>query len=95
MELKQIETLVKQINSIDSDDEKLDFIISHKEVFMVYLDNDCTQISIRPEEMEIDYEDLSPNMQDRLYIHSFNEWAGDEELVFLLFEKLGVLAEGV
>lgn len=78
--------LVRQWNSLKNDKDRIKYLHDHKDVLKVVLDNDASWVEF------IEEGDYDTDEDGKLKY--FSQWFGNDDLVYDLFEFIGITAEG-
>jgi hypothetical protein len=91
MTFKYYKKVAEEVEACKNDSELLDILQKYPKVLHVKLDNDNSCVCFQ----YIDNEDLFEKIEEELNLFiDFQDWHGNDDGVFLLFERLGITAEG-
>lgn len=90
--IKEAKDLAKKWNDINEDIDRLKFLKDNNTKMKVILDNDQTQVGFI-HDMDTDEEtEVLNDLESEL--NSFDNFCGDDDLVYTMFEFIGIEAEG-
>jgi hypothetical protein len=90
--IKEAKELAESFNALTTDLERIEFIAHHSDMIGVALDNDHTQTRwLIDEDLEEEEQDIISEVQ----LNDFDDFCGDDDLTFTMWEALGIEAEGV
>ena len=95
---KHLKKLISEFNELKTDDSKFRFLLEHKGIFKLNLDNDDTFVTVSDgilnvlgiEKYSVEEDDLND-----LITNSFWTYLGWSEGVFILLDVVGIEAESV
>lgn len=95
---KYLEKLIDEWNKLRSDIERYNFLLEHKRVFKLNLDNDDTFATISDETFKsigVDiYSGEADEWNDKLK-GDFHDYIGWSDGIFVLLNVIGIIAESV
>ena len=95
---KHIETLISKFNSLNSDEDRFRFLLEHKGVFKLNLDNDDTFTTVSDAtfaSLEIDKWSVEADYWNNKITKDFNEYLGWNDGVLILLKVIGITADPV
>lgn len=94
--LEELKELASEFNKLKDDKTKWEFIIQHKDKFVVMLDNDSTLVAFNHDlELSQDDWDFIDENYDDFKLKSFNDYIGWDIGIIALLDAVGIKSEGV
>ena len=96
--MQTLKNLIKEFNGLKSDADRFKFLLGHKGIFKLMLDNDDTFVKVSDKTLEslaIDkYSVLADDLSDSI-TGIFHEYLGLSDGIFILLDVIGIKAESV
>jgi hypothetical protein len=92
MTYNQLAEIANQFNALETDMDRFKFIIEHKDLFTLYLDNDSTSVTFSDSAVD----DLTGEQLEMLpKLNWLDDCLGNDGGVFSLCDAIGIKAEAV
>jgi len=95
---KHLEKLISAFNFLNSDEDRFRFLLEHKGVFKLNLDNDDTFTTISDgtfASLEIDRWSVDADIWNEKITNDFDEYLGWSDGIFTLLRVVGINAASV